>query len=163
MRTLGNYVQDAFQAKAGLRRAQLVSLVAIVLAAASCWHSGRHVWHKLAGEQKTDAALTPLERQHEFLTQLTLPPAVFDFYAKYVGRGDRVYYQVMPSGLGAFLTLPQAVAAAGRYYLMPAVQVSTLADANVVVTFFDDPTRLRTHFVTQVQVGKQPIFVSRIR
>jgi len=163
MHRLKSVAASARRARRGPWHAQAVVLAAIALAAGSAWHSGRRVWHTLAREQRHDAALTPLERKHTFLTQVGLPPDVFDFYARYVGRGDRIYYQVMPSGLGAFLTLPQAVAAAGRYYFLPAVEAGSLADANVVVTFFADPARLGVHFATQVQAGRQPIFVSRLR
>jgi len=68
-----------------------------------------------------------------------------------------------PSGLGPDLDLPSAVAAAGRFYLLPAVQATSLADATVVVSYFEDPSLLHLRFVTQVQAGEQPLYVSRIR
>jgi hypothetical protein len=93
---------------------------------------------------------------------LELPGNVFDWYAQYVARGDRVYYQVLPSGLGT-MDLPTAVRFAGSFYLLPAVQVTDPKKATVVLSFMADPTFLHLHFLTQKRAGEQPIYVSRVR
>ena len=92
-----------------------------------------------------------------------MPADIFDFYRQYVGRGDRVYFQVRESGFSSFVDLPTAIHYVGRYYLLPAIEATRLDDATVVVTFFDDPKRLHVRYITQQQAGIQPIFVSRIR
>ena len=51
----------------------------------------------------------------------------------------------------------------GRFYLLPAVQTTDLTDATVVVSYFEDPALLHMKFITQVQAGLQPLWVSRIR
>jgi hypothetical protein len=137
-------------------------LAATAVALASVLHSGPHMWRTLDREHERYAAYSETERRHAALRQLGLPGEVFDYYARYVGRGDRVYYQVQVSGLGPFLDLPKAVAYAGRFYLLPAVQARNLDDASVVVTFHEDPSRLGVPFITQQQAGLQPLYVSRI-
>ena len=106
--------------------------------------------------------MTELERRHAFVQQLGLPGDPFDFFAANVRTGDRVYYQVKPSGLGHFLDLPQSVAAVGRYYLLPAVSEPDLDRANVVVSWDEDPAKLGVRFSQQQRAGLQLFFVSRI-
>jgi hypothetical protein len=138
-------------------------LVAAGLALASAVHSGPHMWKRLVDDHKTYAALSDVQRRHAPLDKLEVPGAIFDFYASYIVPGDRVYFQVMPSGLSHELDLPSAVEAAGRFYLLPAVQTENLADATVVVSYFADPNVLPVHYITEQQAGAQPLFVSRIR
>jgi hypothetical protein len=130
-----------------------------VLALASAWHSGRHVWRLLASEYRTYSAYTPTQRRHAALDAI---PVDSDYYATYVHRGDRIYFQVPPGGLGEFFDLPSAVAAAGRLYLLPAVQADSLEDATVVVSYDADPALLHLSYVTQERAGLQLVFVSRI-
>lgn len=135
---------------------------ASVVALVSAWHSGRHMWHRLDHDYQSYKAYTPTERRHAPLAALGLDGNVFDWYATYVGRGDRVYYQVLPSGLGT-MDLPTAVKYAGSFYLLPAVQVTDPAKATVIVSFMADPSFIHLHFVTQQRSGLQPFFVSRVR
>ena len=133
------------------------------IALASAWHSGERAWRHLDGQRRVYASYSDVQRRHALITTMGLPGDIFDFYRQFVGRGDRVYYQVQESGLGRFLDQPTAVRYVGRYYLLPALEATKLEDATVVVTFFEDPKLLRVPFVTQQQAGLQPIFVSRIR
>jgi hypothetical protein len=135
---------------------------ASVLALVSALHSGPHMWHRLDRDYRTYKAYTPIERQHAPLAELSLDGNIFDWYAKYVGRGDRVYYQVLPSGLGT-MDLPTAVEYAGSFYLLPAATVTDPKKATVIVSFMADPIFLHLHFITQQRSGLQPIFVSRVR
>jgi hypothetical protein len=137
--------------------------VVTAIALASAWHSGERMWRHLQEQRRVYGAYTDVERRHALITSMGLPADIFDFYRQYVGRGDRIYYQVQESGLGRFIDQPTAVRYAGRYYLLPALEATKLEDATVVVTFFEDPKLLRVPFVTQQQAGLQPIFVSRIR
>jgi hypothetical protein len=144
------------------RLSTAIVAAATVLALVSAWHSGRHMWHRLDQDYRTYSGYTDLQRRHAPLSVLQLDGAVFDWYAKYVDRGDRVYYQVLPSGLGT-MDLPTAVRFAGSFYLLPAVQVTDPRKATVVVSFMADPKFLHLHFITQQRSGLQPIFVSRVR
>jgi hypothetical protein len=135
---------------------------ASVLALASAWHSGRHMWHRITGDYSTYSRLSPADQRHAPAAELGLDGNIFDWYAQHVFRGDRVYFQVLPSGLGS-MDLPTAVGYAGSFYLLPAVQVTDPRKATVVVSYFADPSFLHLRFVTQLRAGEQPIFVSRIR
>jgi hypothetical protein len=145
-----------------VRLPSAIVAAATAIALVSAWHSGRHMWHRLTQDYRTYAAMTPTERKHAPLAELELPGDVFDWYAQYVARGDRVYYQVLPSGLGT-MDLPTAVRYAGAFYLRPAAEVSDPKQATVVISFMADPTFLHMHFITQQRSGLQPIFVSRVR
>jgi len=145
-----------------IRLSNAIVAAACVLALVSAWHSGRHMWHRLTDDYAMYSRYTPLERKHAPLTELELDGNIFDWYAKYVAPGDRVYYQVLPSGLGT-MDLPKAVRFGGSFYLLPAVQVTDPKQATVVVSFMADPKFLGLHFITQRRAGLQPIFVSRVR
>ena len=136
--------------------------VAAVVALASAAHSLPKTWNHLDREHDRYAAMDEVERRHAFATQLGVPGDPFDFFAANVGRGDRVFYQVKPSGLGHFLDLPQSVAAIGRYYLLPAVAAPDLRRANVVVSWEQDPALLGVELGEQQRAGLQLFFVSRI-
>jgi hypothetical protein len=144
------------------RAAASLAAAATALALASVWHSGSDVWGELGRQYRTFAPLSTGERRQVALQQIGVPGAVFDFYAAYIVPGDRVYFQVRPGGRGSAPDLPAAFEAAGRFYLLPAVQADTLADATVVVSYLEDPSRLHIAFVTQKQDGRRPIYISRI-
>lgn len=137
--------------------------VAIALAGASAFMHGPDVWSRLGRERARDEALTPEQREHAPLDALPLPANVFDFYRAFLRSGDRVYFQVLESGFGQFADLPTVVATVGRYYLLPAVAVERLEDANVVVSWEADPGLLGVEFEEQHRAGLQLFFVSRIR
>jgi hypothetical protein len=140
--------------------AGVLAAVSLGLGSAA-WH-GPEVWAKLGRERSRDAALTSAERRQAMLKALPLPVDVFEFYRAHLYKGDRVYFQVSESGFGPFADLPKAVATAGRYYLLPAVQVDRLEDADVVVSFEADPGLLGVRFQEQHRAGLQLFFVSRI-
>ena len=106
--------------------------------------------------------MTPQQREHAVLDALPLPTFVFDFYRAHLRPGDRVYFQVLESGFGPFADLPTVVATVGRYYLLPAVGVARLEDADVVVSWEADPGLLGVEFEEQHRDGLQLFFVSRI-
>ncbi len=100
-----------------------------LLALASAWQHGGHVWRLLDAERATYAALSPAQRRQEPVTALGIPAggAIFDFYADRILPGDRIYFQVPQGGFSANLTLPEAIASLGRFYLLPGVETTSLA------------------------------------
>jgi hypothetical protein len=140
-----------------------VVVVVTALALFSAWHSGGHVWNRLSTEQQQYAAYSDVQRAHAPIDHVGLPSDVFDFYRDRLVRGDRIYFDVAPGGYGQFFDLPGIVAALGQYYLLPAVQVSDLEHATVVLSYDTDPAKLGVHFPTQDRAGQQLIFVSRLR
>jgi len=141
------------------------AVVAVTTAVAllSVWHSGGHVWRRLGADERTYAAYTNDQRRQAPATLGSLPGDVFDFYADRVHRGDRVYFLVMPSGFGRYFDLHDSIARVGRFYLLPAAEVTDVRDATVVLAYYADPAGLHVRYVTQAQAGQQPIYVSRIR
>jgi hypothetical protein len=145
-----------------MSRATLVAGAAAVLALVSAWHSGRHMWHRLTADYRVYSAYSPTERRRAPLTNIQIPGDVFDWYAQFLVRGDRAYYQVEQSGLGSFLDLPTAFGYAGRFYLLPAVETADPKRATIVLTYHDDPGLLGLRYVTQQRAGLQPILASRV-
>jgi hypothetical protein len=140
-----------------------LAAVATAVALYSAWYSGGHVWRRIDAQYRAAASLTPLQRKHAPIDTLPLPSDIFDFYAAHVGRGDRIYYQVLPSGFGPSLDLPTIVGRVGDFYLLPSVRASDLRHATVVLSWYADPAQLHVHFPVQVRAGLQPIYVSRLR
>jgi hypothetical protein len=139
-----------------------IAALAAAVALYSAWHSGGHVWRGFSADYKTYSAYSGIERRHAPLDKLGLPSDVFDFYAEHLHRGDRIYFQVQKVPFGNYLDLPGAIAAAGRFYLLPAVQVTSLRRATVVVSFNADPTHLHLRYSSKAQDGSRPIWVSRL-
>ena len=62
-------------------------------------------------------------------------------------RGDRVYFQVLRAASARTSTCRGSSPRAGRFYLLPALQVTTSRDATVVVSSSSDPRRLHLRYV----------------
>ena len=135
--------------------AAAVALVTL-LALASVVYSGGHVWSRLQHRYRASADLSAAERRRQPLERIGAPGSLFDFYGDYTGRGDRVFLDVRP-GLSR-----TAFATAAGFYLLPATVTSDLSDATVVLSDGTDPHRLNVPFVTQVRLGRKPVYVSRI-
>jgi hypothetical protein len=142
---------------------RIVVSVVTALVLWSAWHSGGHVWRTLAQQRQAFAGLSEYQRRQAVMTSLPLSGPPFDFFRAHLVRGDRIYFNVAPGGYGEFDTLPQIIAAVGRYYLLPAVQVPDIKDATVVVSWNLDPALLGIHFVTQSADELQPYYVSRLK
>lgn len=140
-----------------------VVAVATVVALASSWHSGRHMWRLLGAEGRAYGSYSATDSRRAALTQIEMPGDIFDWYAQYVVHGDRAYYQVLPGGFSHDFDLPAIFGYAARYYLLPAVETTDLAHATIVISYHEDPGLLHVRFITQQRAGLQPIFVSRIR
>jgi hypothetical protein len=143
-------------------RSAWIVAVAVAVALYSAWSSGGHVWRRFSADYRTYSAYSSAQRVHAPLDRFGLPSDVFDFYAEHLRRGDRVFFQVRKVPFGNYLDLPGAVAAAGRFYLLPAVQVTSLPRATVVVSFDANPSALPVRYVQQAQYGRRQVYVSRL-
>jgi hypothetical protein len=144
------------------RLALLAAAVTCVLAAGSAALRYDSIWDHLGEHRARDEALTEVEREKAQVTAIPLNPDVFEFWRAFLRPGDRVYFHVLESGFSTFVDLPTVVAAAGRFWLLPAIQVEDVADANVVVSWERDPAELGVRFAEQHRAGQQLFFVSRI-
>ena len=136
---------------------------ATIVALLSAWHSGRHMWRLLGTERRVYGAYSDVDRRRAPVTQLELPADTFDWYASFLARGDRAYYQVLQSGFSHDFDLPALFGYAARFYLLPAVEETDPSKATVVVSYHADPSQLPLRYLTQKRAGLQPIFVSRVR
>jgi hypothetical protein len=135
--------------------ATLIAAVAVLVALASVAHSGPRIRRRLGTERTAYSHLTAAARRRAPLEAIGVPGAVFDFYSAYTVPGDRIYFQVPPGRRGGF-------AAAGRFYLFPAIETSDPADATVVLSYGERPGALRLPFLTQRRFGRQQVYVSRV-
>jgi hypothetical protein len=118
----------------------------------SAWHPFNHMRRLLEREGRSYAALTPTERRQAPVTTVGLNGGIFDFYADRLVRGDRVYFQVPRTPYGT-LDLHDTVAALGRFFFLPAVEVRSLDDATVVFSYDANPSALHRRFVRTTPLG----------
>lgn len=150
---------------AGALRPSLALLAAAAtcaLAASSAATGYGTIWGHLSDERARYGALTEEQREREPITSIPLDVNVLEFYRGRLRPDDRVYFHVRESGFGAFVDLRGAVTAAGRFWLLPAVEVEELDAATVVVSWDRDPAELGLAFSEQHQAGQNLLFVSRI-
>jgi acyl transferase domain-containing protein len=141
---------------------RLGAAAVVVVAVASAHSSFGRAWDLLGGFHASGAALTPLQREHAPAESVPLPPDRFDHYRSWLSPSDRYWLDVAPSGLSSHVDLPAAVAAVARFALLPAVQVTDVADATVVLSWDHDPGLLPLRYSEQHREGLQVVFVSRI-
>ena len=142
------------------RAAWVAASLATAVALVSVWHAAAPTWRQLNRGHDTYAPYSDLARRQAPAVASGFNGTLFDLLASYVHEGDRIYYQVPRRPYGT-LDLHDTVAALGRYYLAPAVEVTDPADATAVVSYEADPDRLRTDWLVQRQLGPR-IFFSRV-
>jgi hypothetical protein len=135
--------------------------VVAAVAAASALHGYRGSWDFL-GTLRASAPATALDREHAPGATVGLPMDRFDHYRAWLRPGDRYWLDIGPSGFSSHVDLPTAVATLARFYLLPAVQVADVADADVVLSYDHDPGLLPLRYSEQHREGLQVVFVSRI-
>jgi hypothetical protein len=141
----------------------LLAVAATVLALYSAWHPMFHMRRLLQREVAEWRGLSTTQKRREPVDHLGIDGQIFDFYSAFLVKGDRVYFQVMPSGFSSDYDLPTLITSIGRFYLLPAMQTTSLKDATVVVSWFEDPAQLHLKFITKVRAGLQPLWVSRTK
>lgn len=144
------------------RAALLAATSTCIVAAGSTLTGFDRIWTQLGEERARDEALTAQERERAPITAIPLPVEVFEFWSAFLRPDDRIYFHVLESGFSDYVDLATVVAAAGRLWLLPAVQVEDLDDATVVVSWERDPAELGLRFSEQHRAGQQLFFVSRI-
>jgi hypothetical protein len=125
-----------------------VSCVALV----SVWHSAAPTWHRLVRDHDTYAAYSRRDREQAPAVRAGISGDLFDLFASNLRRGDRVYFQVPHKPYGT-LDLHDTIAALGRFFFLPAVEVANPGDATAVVSYDADPKLLHRAFITQVSSG----------
>lgn len=77
---------------------------------------------------------------------------LFAFASGNLVRGDRIYFQVPRRKYGT-LDLHDTVAAIGRFFFLPAVEVRSPGDATVVFSYDADPGALHQRFIRTLPLG----------
>ena len=139
----------------------LVAVTAVTAVAVYCVvDSARDTWKRIDARHAYFSAFSTTQRE-----QAPANEAGFQFLADVLHdlpeakRGDRFFVHAPRSPYGT-LDLHDTVASLARFYLLPAVEVSDLDRATLVLSYRADPAELKRTFVAQRQFG--PLFVSRI-
>jgi hypothetical protein len=141
------------------RAAWAAAGVATLVALVSVWHGAAPTWRKLDEERREFASYSDEQRRDAAAVHAGFLGGVFTALRSDVGDGDRVYFQVPRRPYGT-LDLHDTVAALGRFYLAPAVEVTDPADATVVVSFESDPAALGLRYLGQRRLSPE-VVVSR--
>jgi hypothetical protein len=143
-----------------VRRAAALAVLAVGVGSAA-WTYGT-TWRNLSDVRAASAGLTAEQRAHRPGDAIPLPMDRFDFYRDWTRPDDRYWLNVRPSGLSADLDVPGVVSAVARFYLLPAVEVPTIDDATVVLSWDMDPGLLHRRFTVNAREGKQVVFSSHL-
>jgi hypothetical protein len=146
-------------------RTVISTVGAVVTAALLAWSIVRDLprTHSvLRGEHARFASYTRVQRDQAFGALLPLQMSNFDWYRRYLHPGDRYYVQIEPAAFSSFIDKDTLVRRVAHLYLLPNVEARNLDDATVVLSWDDDPGRLHRRYATQVRLGEQNFFVSRI-
>jgi hypothetical protein len=117
----------------------------------------------MRSERGQFVGLTPAERERAFGERIPLRMDVFDFYRSFVRPGDHYWVQVAATPFSAFANKATVVRTVGRLALLPAVEVSRPADADVILSWDSDPAVLPYRYSEQHRAGEQLLFVSRVQ
>jgi hypothetical protein len=152
-----------------MKRARLGRVLTIVGSAATVLLLGFSIvrdvprsWSAMRGEHARFVGLNRLQRDEEFGTLLPLLMSNFAWYRQYLKPGDRYYVQIEPAAFSSFVDKDTLVRRVAHLYLLPSLEASDLAHATVVLSWEDDPAKLHLHYSSQVRLGEQLFFVSRI-
>ena len=133
---------------------------ATVVALVSIWHAAAPTWNRLNDDHRTWAPYTEIARNEAAAVNAGFAGSFFDTLASYVEGDDRVYFQAPHRAYGT-LDLHDTLAALGRWYLAPAIEVTDPDSVTVVISYEADPAELGKQWVVQRQLGDR-IWFSRV-
>ena len=146
---------------------RVLSTVAAVAALAVLFHS---VWldvprslRAMRYQHTRFAPFSDRERQQSFGALLPLRMDVYDFYRAHLRPGDRYWMQVKNSPFSAFGDKRTSVTGVAGLYLLPAIPVASMKDADVILSWDADPGVLPLRYSEQYRASLQLLFVSRVR
>ena len=124
------------------RARAFAALAVLAVALASGLKELPGTWRWLSEQRSQFAHFTAQEREQEPGTAQLLPVDAFDFFRTKLSEGERYYLAVTPGGFTSGVDRAQAARIFGRFYLLPAVQVGTPQEAQVILTVGVDPHSL---------------------
>lgn len=129
------------------------------------WSAMRDVPHSLRllrDQHRLYASYDDAQRSRAFGESIPLRMDILDFWRAYLRPGDRYWIQIPYEAFSTTADKRLVVRSVSHLYLLPAIEVSKLSDANVVLSWDADPGLLGLRFSEQERAGLQVIFVSRI-
>ncbi len=135
----------------------------VVLLVVSTVRELRPAVDSLRRDRTRFASMSAAERDQAFGSLVPLRMDVFDFYRRNVRPGDRYWVQVAPGAFSAFATKDTLVRAVARLALLPAIEVERAEDADVILSWDQDPGLLPYTYSEQQRAGLQLLFVSRVK
>ena len=124
------------------RARAFAALAVLAVALASGLKELPGTWRWLSEQHSQFAHFTAQEREEEPGTAQLLPVDAFDFFRTKLSEGERYYLAVTPGNFTSGVDRAQAARIFGRFYLLPAVQVGTPQEAQVILTVGVDPHTL---------------------
>jgi hypothetical protein len=143
-------------------RLALAGLLAVT-ALASTIKSYPESWRFLHREHAQFSGYTAQDRLEAAAYANGIPIDAFNFFRAHLRRGD-LYFVSAPAsasftpGVDRSATLQTF----GRYYLLPAIAVTTPDQATVVLSVGQDPKSLGLPLADVVQDGSNPFWVARV-
>jgi hypothetical protein len=120
-------------------------------------------WRFLNREHAQFSGYTAQDRLEAAAYANGIPIDAFNFFRSHLRRGDRFYVNAPPSAsFTPGVDRSAALQTFGRYYLLPAIAVTTPAQATVVLSVGEDPKTLGIVFGGVVQDGSNPFWVARV-
>ena len=119
-------------------------------------------WSVMQSEHAQFAGYSRLQRDQAFGAAIPLTMSYFDWYRQYLRPNDRYFIQIHNSAFGTFADEETEVRRVAHLYLLPAIEASDLQHATVVLSWNAVPTDLPVHYSSNVELGLQLFFVSRI-
>ena len=143
-------------------RLALAGLLAAT-ALASTLKSYPESWRFLHREQAQFKGYTAQDRLEAAAYANGIPIDAFNFFRAHLRREDRYFVNAPASasftpGVDRSATLQTF----GRYYLLPAIAVSTPGQATVILSVGTDPKALGLPFAEVVRDGSNPFWIARV-
>jgi hypothetical protein len=126
---------------------RLLPVLAASVAVASVALGGVHTWRELGDERARWADAGERKVARAPAEAAGLPPEVFEFFSDLTRPDDR-YYVHVPRGRPVRLAVEGGIMRMfAGYFLLPAMQVPTPAEATVVLAYDADPRELGLEYV----------------
>jgi hypothetical protein len=150
--------------EAALRTARLAAaglLVAVALA--STVKTYPESWRFLHREQAQFSGYTAQDRLEVAAYANAIPIDAYNFFRAHLTRKER-YFLAVPPGASPTggVSRPAALQAFARYYLLPAIAVATVDEADAIVSVGTDPATLGYPLGEVVRDGSNPFWFARL-
>jgi hypothetical protein len=149
-------------ARARLLTARVASVLVVAALAWSAYRGVPHTWQYMREQHARFAGYTRDNRDRAYGELIPIRMDIVDFWRAHLLRGDRYWIQIPYEPFSSDFDKGYVVRLVTRSYLLPAIQVSKLSDANVVLSWDADPGLLHQRYSEQYRAGLQLVFVSRI-